>query len=88
MVIISLSVSQKFGDVTQLHNQIKSKSNKINLIDENRNDSGKLWKTNKSVICTYVCSSQVESLVIDGDDIMITDPAKTSALFDTFFSFE
>ena len=55
-----------------------------NLIEENKNDSSKLWKTIKSVISTSVRSSQVESLVIDGEDI--TDPATISARFGTFFS--
>ena len=55
-----------------------------NLIEVNKTDSSKLWKTIKSIISTNVCSSQVESLVIDGENI--TDPASISARFGTFFS--
>lgn len=55
-----------------------------NLIEENKNDSRKLWKAIKYAISTHVCSSQVQSLMIDGEDI--TDPASISAGFGTFSS--
>ena len=44
-----------------------------NLIEENKNDSRKLRKAIKSAMSTHVCSSQVQSLMIDSEDI--TGPA-------------
>jgi hypothetical protein len=54
-----------------------------NLIEENKQDPSKLWKTIKKVISTNTCNNQVKSLVIDGDDII--DPAKISSRFGLFF---
>ena len=56
-----------------------------NLIEENKQDPSKFWKTMiKKVISTNTCNNQVKSIVIDGDDII--DPAKISSRFGLFFS--
>ena len=54
-----------------------------NLIEDNKNDCGKLWKAIKSVTSTNVTASQVESLIIDGEDVL--EPEMVSAKFGSFF---
>ena len=54
-----------------------------NLIEDNENDCGKLWKAIKSVTSTNVTASQVESLIFDGEDVL--EPEVVSAKFGSFF---
>ena len=54
-----------------------------NMIEENSNDSKKLWKTLKTAISTNAKSTQTSSLEVDGE--LISEPKNISTSFGTFF---